>query len=199
MQNEIVYQDKKGNKDTHDTRTIVRLFDDLLDTCNGLAAALKVFFLVYRSRGYVPPRELLVEELQEETRSPWWAIEGCIESRVLGKNQLIIYARPNSRREEVLQYSACQTGILSEFFAPGYNRYLIFFQSGKKKLQGLTIFDGDKLGALRAATAEYPEHYKDVLEWHLIFSTRLFMPKIFGKIDTYGKALMIAAPTRCNK
>ena len=193
-QTEIIYQDKRGNRETHNTRAVVRLFDDLLDTCNALAAALKVFFLISRNQGYASPRELLIEELQEETKSPWWTIDGCIESQVLGKIQLIVYARPNSRREEVLQYSACQTGLLSEFFAPGYNRYLIFFQSHKKKLQGLTIFDGDKLRALRAAGAEYPASYKDVLEWHLIFSTRWSLPKVFGKVDTYIRAVKVAAP-----
>ncbi len=76
---EIRYHDKKGNEDRLDYWSAIRLFDDLLDTCNGIAAALKVFFLISRDRNYNLPRELLFEELQEETCTPWWTIEGCIE------------------------------------------------------------------------------------------------------------------------
>ena len=43
LQREIKYRDKKGNEETVDTRSVVRLCDDLLDTCNGLAVALKIF------------------------------------------------------------------------------------------------------------------------------------------------------------
>lgn len=41
--NKTRYRDKKGNEETFSTSSVVRLFDDLLDTCNALAAALKVF------------------------------------------------------------------------------------------------------------------------------------------------------------
>ena len=123
LQDEIRYRDKKGNEEQFSVASIVRLFDDLLDTCNGLAAALKVFLLVSRDRGYLPPRELLVEELQEESSTPWWTIEGCVQSQVADKSQLIVYARPNSRHYPKVQWSTIQSGILAEYFAPGYDRY----------------------------------------------------------------------------
>lgn len=82
---EIRYRDKKGNEETYSADAIVRIFDDLLDTCNGLALALKVFFLTKHDRGYKRPRHLLVEELQEETRTPWWTIDGCLESEISKK------------------------------------------------------------------------------------------------------------------
>ena len=42
LNNEIRYRDKKGNEEVFHTKTVVRLFDSLLDTCNGLAAAIKL-------------------------------------------------------------------------------------------------------------------------------------------------------------
>ena len=119
LQNEIRYRDKKGNEETISTRSIVRLCDDLLDTCNGLAAALKVFLIVTREAGYEPPFELLLEELQEETRTPWWKIEGCVESELVGLRQLLIYARPSTRDTAKVHWSAIQSAIMAEYFAPG--------------------------------------------------------------------------------
>ena len=110
LQNEICYRDSRGNEETFHTRYVLRLLDDLVDTCNGLATALKVFLVVSLNEGYIPLRELLVEELQEETRTPWWSIEGCIETEIPGKSQLIVYARPDSRRYAMVQYSTIQSG-----------------------------------------------------------------------------------------
>lgn len=49
---EIRYRDKKGIEETCRAEHIVRTFDDLLDTCNGVALALKVFFIAESGRGY---------------------------------------------------------------------------------------------------------------------------------------------------
>jgi hypothetical protein len=121
VQDEVRYRDNE-NEETFRTKAVVSLLDDLLDTCNGVVAGLKVFLLVARDRGYIPPRELLLEELQEETCTPWWRIEGCVESEVAGRSQLIVYARPDSRDYSKVRWSTIQSGILAEFFAPGYER-----------------------------------------------------------------------------
>ena len=39
---------KKETRETCRAEHIVRTFDDLLDTCNGVALALKVFFIAER-------------------------------------------------------------------------------------------------------------------------------------------------------
>lgn len=64
LQNKIRYRDNRGNEETFSTTYVVRLCDDLLDICNALAAALKVFLIVARAHEYSHPRELLIEELQ---------------------------------------------------------------------------------------------------------------------------------------
>ncbi len=67
MQTDIRYRDKKGNEETLDVWSVIRLCDDMLDACDGLASALKVFLILSRDKGYRLPQELLVEELVEET------------------------------------------------------------------------------------------------------------------------------------
>ncbi len=194
LQSEIRYRDKKGNEETLGTAFIVRLCDDLLDTCNGLAAALKVFYSVSRDRGYIPPRELLVEELQEETLTPWWGIEGCVESEIAGKPQLIVYARPDSRDYAKVQWSTIQSGILAEFFAPGYDRYC-FSLRPRKAWPGWAAFDGKKIRKLREAGADDLSSYKGIVENDLIFYVaRPTMPALFGKLDTFAKGFRIHIP-----
>ena len=97
LQGEIRYRDHRGNEETLATTYVIRLFDDLLDVCNGLAAATKAFFLTSQGQGYTRPRELMIEALQELTWAPWWAIEGCVEAEIGGRSQLTVYARLDSR------------------------------------------------------------------------------------------------------
>ena len=194
LQGEIKYRDKRGKEETVDIRSVVRLCDDLLDTCNGLAVALKIFCLISREQGYVPPRELLIEELREETWAPWWRIEGCVESEWIGKPQLVIYARPNTRDYSKVRWSTVQSGILAEFFAPGYDRYFLSLRS-RQAWPGWAAFDGRKLRALREAGVDDLSQFKSVIENDLIFYvSRPKMPAILGKIDTLIKSIRVHAP-----
>ena len=167
-QKEIRYRDKKGNEDTLDSRSVLRLCDDLLDVCNGLAVALKLFFLISRDQGYSPPRELLFEELREETLTPWWSIEGCVESELPTGPQLVIYVRTNTRHYAKVQWSTIQSGILAEFFAPGYDRYFFSLRS-PQAWPGWAAFDGKKLRALREANVRDLSQFSGILEDGLIF------------------------------
>ena len=194
LQNAIRYRDKKGNEEVVDTRSIVRLCDDLLDTCNGLSVALKVFYLISREQGYVPPREWFIEELREETWAPWWRIDGCVESESTGKSQLIIYVRPNTRHYRKVQWSAMQTGILAEFFAPGYDRYFLSLCSSQA-WPGWAAFDGQKLRTLRETEENDLSQFKGVVVDDLIFYvTEPAMPDILGKLDTFVSSIRIHAP-----
>ena len=194
LQNAIRYRDKKGNEEVVDIRSIVRLCDDLLDTCNGLSVALKVFYLLSREQGYVPPREWFIEELREETWAPWWRIDGCVESEFAGKSQLIVYVRPNTRHYGKVQWSAMQTGILAEFFAPGYDRYFLSLRS-RQAWPGWAAFDGQKLRTLREGGANDLSEFKGVVIDDLIFYvTEPAMPNILGKLDTFISSIRVHAP-----
>ncbi|MCK4621674.1 MAG: hypothetical protein KAT62_05595 [Desulfuromonadales bacterium] len=180
----ISYQDNKGNVESFQTTEVVHLHDELLDTCNGLAAALKVFLLVTRQKGYTPPHEFLLEELQEETKTPWWQIEGCLQSVIDKKRQLLIYARPNSRAFDKVFWSTLQTGILAEFFAPGYDRYFISLRT-PKALPGWGAFDGRKLKELRASrSTDLSEYAKATEENTIFYAPKYAVPKFLSSINT---------------
>ncbi len=194
LQNEIRYCDKKGNEQSFNARSIVRLCDDLLDTCNGLAAALKVFLIVSREFGYKLPFELLLEELQEETQTPWWKIDGCVESELVGRSQLLIYARPATRDSTKVHWSAIQSAIMAEYFAPGYDRYFFSLRS-PKALPGWAAFDGKKMRDLREGGIDDIPPYAGIIEeGGMFYLPKWPLPHFLCKLDTLLHAFRINWP-----
>ena len=194
LQREIRYRDQRGNQETFDTSEVTRLFDDLLDTCNGLAAALKVFFLTLQDQGYVPPHELMIEALQELTKAPWWTIEGCVEAEIRGRSQLTLYARPDSRDYRKIFWSTVQSGILSESLAPGYHRYFFSLRS-RKALPGWAAFDGCKLKRLREEGTGTLSGYQGIIEGNAIsYVPRPALPALLSKVDTFMTSVRIVIP-----
>jgi hypothetical protein len=181
----IRYQDKKGGSKILSVRNLVRLFDDLLDTCNGLAAALKVFFLTHAHHGYALPRELLIEELQENTHSPWWSIEGCLESEIPKGKQLLIYARPSSRDLFKVYWSAIHTAMVAETLTSGYQRYFVSLVSPRQSL-GWAAFDGEKISEIRRSGADQAHHYISAFEdIGFFFSVKPKLPRFLARIETF--------------
>ncbi|MBI2421519.1 MAG: hypothetical protein HYV27_01730 [Candidatus Hydrogenedentes bacterium] len=191
---EICYRDRGQRQETLGVRAVVRLFDDLLDACNGLAVAMKAFLLVSQDRGYIRPHQLLVEELQEETKSPWWTIEGCLEQEIGNTRQLVVFARPNSRHYAKIQWSTIQSGILAEYFAPGFDRYFFSLYS-RKALRGWAGFDGQRLRELREAHIDDISRYLGVLENNCVYYFPLLsLPHFLGRIDTLLTSFQIHWP-----
>ena len=192
LQREIRYRDQRGNEETFNTTSVVRLFDDLLDTCNGLAVAIKVFFLISQGQGYIPPREMMIEALQELTWAPWWTIEGCVEAEIAGRSQLTVYANPDSRDYRKVFWSTVQSCILGESLAPGYNRYFFSLRS-TKALPGWAAFDGDRLRDLRDRGTEALSGYQGILEGNFLFYVpRPAIPRILTKVDTFATSARVA-------
>ncbi len=194
MQSAIRYRDKKGNEETLDFRSVIRLFDDMLDACNGLASALKVFLILSRVKGYRLPRELLFEELLEETRTPWWRIERCVESESGKTRQLLVYARPNSRDFAKIQWASLQSAVMTEFFAPGYDRYYFSLRT-PKAWPGWAAFNGKELQRLRESdTAEIPDYATAFEEVGLFYVPRPALPRFLGRLDTLLHSFRIQWP-----
>ena len=191
LQKEITYRDKKGNEETYGDSDVIRNFDDLLDTCNGMALALTIFLFSHIQYGYDLPQQLLLAELREETNAPWWNIVGCTPSMFTSLNQLIIYARPKTSDYGKVQISCFQTGILAELFAPGYDRYFLSIRS-ESSLPGWAAFDGKKLQQLRINKNSRIEDYKGVIEDDLIyFVPKRKVPKILSRYETYKYSFQI--------
>ena len=186
----ICYRDKKDNKEEYDHREIVRLFDDLLDTCNGLCLGLSLFLLIRKNDGYDIPRQLLIEELCAETRAPWWEIVGCIPSQIPGKRQLVIYARCGTSDHRKVTFSVVQSGILAERFVSGFNRYVFSLRS-ERAWPGFAALDGDQLRVLREQNRPF-EEYGNVLEDKLVFyMPRIRIPRFFAWLETLWISLRL--------
>lgn len=194
LEKAIRYRDKKGNEEKFGDSEIVRICDDLIDTCNALALAFSVFVLTRKPYGYRLPRQLLIEELSAETKSPWWEIVGCTPSQFAGVNQLIVYARPNTADLRKVQMATLQSGILAEQFAPGFDRYFFSIRA-ENSWPGWSAFDGKKLRELRERQNVYLEDYRDVIKDGLPFYvTRFRLPAPLGRLETLVIAFRIHLP-----
>lgn len=165
-----------------------------MDVCNGIAAALKAFLLTTRTHGYRVPRELLLEELREETRTPWWSIEGCVESEIGDRSQLLLYSRTQSRDRNKVQFSAIQSGLLAESLVPGYDRYFFSIRS-PVGWPGWVGFDGNRLEEIRKSNPSDLAEYKGVVENDLVFYVpRRPLSKLGQKLDTFRQSLSLVWP-----
>ena len=181
LQNEIRYRDSKGNEVTLGSREMINRFDDLLDVCNGMVAAMKVFLLQPVWSKYPTPRELMVDVLKEQTKAPWWRIEACVDAEIQGRSQLTVYARPDTRDERKVNWSTFQSAVLAENLVPGYDRYFFSLRS-RKAWPGWAALDGNRLKALRESNASTIADYAGVFEQGGFFYVP--QPKLPGFINT---------------
>jgi hypothetical protein len=189
MQASIRYCDKKGNEVKRDIWSIIRLCDDLLDTCNGLASAIKVFLILSHNNGYKLPLQLLIEELIEETSSPWWKIEGCLESELGSSRQLIIYAKPNSRDYIKIYWASLHSAIMASFLTQGYDRYFFSLKSPKSG-SGWAAFDGKKLLEIcNSGSTDIANYAPAVEKGGLFYFPKLPIPRLLSRIDTFFQSL----------
>ena len=195
LQNEIIYRDKKGNEERCRDRDVIRIFDDLLDNCNALALAFSLFVLVCQSDGYKLPQSLLLDELKEEIRSPWWEVVGCTPSVITGFSQLIIYARSSTMDAAKVRISTLQTGVLAERFAPGYERYFVSIRSSLLSWPGYAAFHGEKLHSLRISPNVRLEDYSGVLQDSPIFYvSKVKIPRFITRIQNMALSITINLP-----
>jgi len=193
-QNEIEYRDKKGNTETHSVWQVVRFLDDLTDTCNGMSLALSLFLNINLESDYPVPQQFLVRELQAQTRSPWWRIEGCLPSQIPDGAQLLIYAKVNTSDVTKVHYYAFFTAVLAEALAAGYIRYFISLRSSKA-LPGFAAFDGTRLKKIRESDSVETSDYEGVLvDDLLMYVPKTRLPRILGRLDTYIEALKVNLP-----
>lgn len=194
LQSEINYRDKKENSETLDIWSAVRLCDDMVDSCNALASATKLFLLIAGTFGYQRPHELLVEELMEESRSPWWTIDGCLQSQIPSGRQLLVYARPETRDTCKIQWASVQSAALAESLAPGFDRYFLSLRSSKG-WPGWAAFSGGRLRQARESGATGVGDFAAALEGGGFF----YVPKprllrVLGGVETLIQSLRIHLP-----
>ncbi|MHB8879142.1 MAG: hypothetical protein ACYC8T_36040 [Myxococcaceae bacterium] len=190
---QVVYTDSKAGSRIMTWGEMVGRTDDLLDTCNGLALALKVFLLSAGIPRASWPREVLLRELQCVSETPWWKIEASLPSNSLQGSQLNIYAVASTHNRLHVVSSAIQTAALAEALAPGFDRYFISIRSPVAG-PGWAGFAGAKLAAVRRSGAQSVHQFVPALEESGIFYfPRRELPKILSRADTFRMAVSIQA------
>lgn len=192
--NSISYKDKQRNEDVLSDRTMVNVCDNIIDTCNAIVLAFSVFVIANQHHGYEIPNQLLIDELKEETKTPWWEIIGCTPSEYTDLNQLIVHVRARTYDFFKVQVSVFQSGYLAELFAPGYSRYFFSIRS-PNAWPGFTVFDGEKLRLLRQSGCPRLEDYQGVVIENLIFFVpRLKLPRFIHRMGTMYSYFRVNMP-----
>jgi len=176
-------------------RDFLRKVDDLIDNCNAIILAINIFYIKDIDSGIIIPKELMIEELKAETNSPWWNIEGSLDSTIInGESQLMIFARPNTTDINKIRYTTVMTGILAEYYAPGYKRYFISLKS-PVCLPDWAAFDGDLIKEKRLKNADTIDQYKGIIIEDLIFFIPKYkLPRLFYKFNTLYFSFKIHFP-----
>jgi hypothetical protein len=189
-QKDIIYEDTKGNTDTLSSRTMINLFDGMLDICNGLSLGFRLFYFTnlefLEKHGIAVPRPIMIEELRAETDAPGWEIRGCLESETKdNKSQLIIFTRNRFLDRLKLNYYVFRSAIFAERFAPGYQRYFFKLDS-KYSLLGWAGFHGSELHRARVKNDSRMQDYANALEDGIIFFNPKFkLPRLILRISTF--------------
>lgn len=169
----------------NDPLEYMRRFQNLLDICNGLALAYKKFFFVNNLAVKIP-NQVFREELYSQTESPWWKVEGCLNSEATkNRSQLVIFVTPSTRDYEKVRASSVWTAILAESYAPGFDRYFLSLRSPVAH-SGFAAFDGNVMLDRRKNRVSDFDGYAGILESDLIFWVPfLKLPRFFHKMYTY--------------
>ena len=186
-ESDTIYKGKKGKPFEISTKEIIRKFDDLLDICNGMALALKVFIILnrdyFQSNNLLIPKQFLIQELKAQSNAPKWKVVDCLENIIMdNKKQLNIFTENSLLDLEEVNYYAFRTAVIAEYFANGYDRYFFSLKS-KYSLPGWAGFDGAILKRERLKNTQELAGYTGVLEDNLLFFIpKIKIPKIIRKI-----------------
>ena len=111
---DIIYEDKKGNKEQIQIKDIVKRFDNLLNVVNGFCLAFSIFCFtnpkLFMKNFIKIPNSILIEELQEKVNTSGWKIVDCLDSVAMkNKEQLIVYVRNDNWDYQKVLYFSIQT------------------------------------------------------------------------------------------
>ncbi len=196
---DVTYQDKKQSRSMQ-PREMMRMFDDLLDLCNGIALSYHVFFLLHGTgkTGIRMPLSVMLQELRAQTEAPSWAIEGALEYELPnGVKQLNLSATTRFLEKRKLIYMALLTDTLAEELMPGFDYYSLSFRRGNE-IAGWARLKGSELRALRqrgnASLAEIGPAITDA--GLMVFPPKmkrwLAVPRVLGFVGSIVEAMRLS-------
>ena len=180
------YKGKKGDPYEISSKRIIRMFDDLLDICNGFSLAFKAFTITnrdfFQKYNLQVPKSFLLQELKAHANATEWEIIDCLESEIMdGRKQLNIFTRNSLREYQEVNYFAFRTAVFAESFASGFDRYFFSLKS-KHSIPGWAAYKGEILKRERLKNSNDLEGYEGVLEENLLFFVPKFkVPKFINK------------------
>lgn len=191
LNNEIRYSDK-NNSEVLYYADIITVFDELLDYCNAMILALKIFFTVQNNNEYKFPLSFLIDEIKAQTENKWLKVNNCIAMTVhSNKSQLLIYSYVRTSDKLKVNYFMIQIANIAESLMPGYDRYFITFKSNCA-YPGWYSFSGEKLAKARMSAADdYVPFVNAIDESGVFFHPKIKLPKIFYKIDSFIESFLI--------
>jgi len=201
---DIIYEDKKGNKEHIRIKEIVKKYDRLLDIVNGFCLAFSIFHYTnpefINNNNIKIPTSLLINELQEKVNVPGWEILTCLDSLAISnKEQIIVYAKNDNWDYQKVFYYTFQTAFWIERLTKSYDR-IFFHIDSKHSLLSWAGFDAKKLRKLRKHNSQNIEDYRDVLENNLVFfNPKLKFPRLVYKIGSLRAILKVITPFYFNE
>jgi|AntRauTorcE11897_2_1112592.scaffolds.fasta_scaffold07954_3 hypothetical protein len=197
----LIYTDKKENTKKISKRNIVKKFDQILDLCNGLTLALKVFlfsnsdFLTTASISI--PQSILIRELKFQVDGPAWEVLATSDSQTIdSRTQLIVYANNTFWDYNKVQFNCFRTAYLAAKFTNDYDRIFIHLDSKHSKFEksGWAAFDGKKMKELITINSPLAG-YEGVLENNgIMFLPKIKMPKILYTLGSFYMAMKVNMP-----
>ena len=193
----LIYTDKKGNTKEVSERSIIKKFDQLLDICNGLTLALKIFLFsnsdFMSNASVLMPQSILIREVKFQTDGPAWEMLPTSESITIeNRSQLIIYVKSMFHDYAKVQLNSFRTAYFAAKFINNYDCIFLSLDSKHSKFgrNGCAAFDGKKMKEL--ITNDSPlEGYKDALEYNaMMFVPKIKMPQIFYKLGSFYMPLV---------
>ena len=186
LNQEIKYTDKKNNSESFHYDDVIKFFDNMIDNCNGMMLALKIFLINNKKNNYKVPFAFLVEELIAQVNNKWVEVNNCIPMIIKDNiSQLLIYSFVRTTSFTRASLFVYHIAALAESLLSGYGRYFVSIRSDCI-LPGWFSFRGEKLELARLSPEINYNIYSDVIDDSgFFFQPRIKYPKLFYQADLF--------------
>jgi len=144
-------------------KTTLSMVEELLDACNGMAAALRIFVLLDRDLLFSQTTDLspalVFPEVETQLTTSDWHVDDYLELRYPdGSRELNLFARTTYLDDHKTRLSVIRTASLAAGLIPHFDRYYV-----RLKRRGVTagwgLFDGPKVRELLKQGIDYGPAY----------------------------------------
>jgi hypothetical protein len=151
---EIEYRDAHGKgvktRSTTPTETL-QMFEDLLDICNGLAAAFRLLVvldakLLFSETARIPPG-LLFAEVQHQLNTAGWHVHDYLEFEYDSKRDLNLFVETSYFDDRKTQLAVIRAAVVAARFMPTFDRCNVQLQR-RGRMGGWGLFEIPKVQEL---------------------------------------------------